>query len=281
MKRCNVDILSCGSCAHPEIMTRKGAGVQPANFPSMVGVIRHPQAGIILFDTGYDHAFFGATAPFPERFYRWATPVNLPEDGSAAAQLDRMGIAPDDVAIVVISHFHADHVSGLHQFKNAKIFCAKAGLKACADKSRLSLTMSGILPALIPADILARCVFFEDCARTALPAAFEPFSAAADIIGDGSLLMVELPGHCPGHWGMVFKRENDQFVFFVADAAWSMTAIEKNAPPPKITMMLLGDSHNTQKTLFDLHTLWRKGREDIVLLPSHCEKSMRLFSGKD
>ncbi len=280
MRRSSIDIISCGACRHPEVMTRRGGGFCPVDFPSMVGVIRHPEIGVILFDTGYDPQFFEATTPFPERFYRWTTPVRLYGEDTAAAQLARMGIAAEDVAAVVLSHFHADHAAGLHQFKNAAIFCAKAGLQSCAQKSRIKMTMNGILPALIPADILTRCVFFEDCATAALPARFAPFDRAADILGDGTLLMVELPGHCPGHWGMIARHENDQFIFFVADAAWSITAIEHNAPPPKITTALLGSTQKTRKTLSDLHTIARRKHEDIFFLPSHCASSIRNFQEK-
>lgn len=278
MKRCDLDILSCGSCTHPEITTRNRASLKPAEFPSMVGIIRHPQEGIILFDTGYDHAFFEATTMFPEQLYRWTTPVTLLEGQSAIDQLARMGIAAADVRIIIISHFHADHISGLHHFKNAKIFCAKAGLHPCLNHNRFKLTTRGILPALIPSDILARATFFEDGRVSALPSCFEPFTAGIDILGDSSLMMVELPGHCPGHWGMICKTAQDQFVFLVADAAWSITAIEDNTPPPKVTTFFLGNTSATRKTLYDLHKLIIKKQENIILLPSHCKTSLKVYT---
>ena len=83
-------------------MTRRGGGFCPVDFPSMVGVIRHPEIGVILFDTGYDPQFFEATTPFPERFYRWTTPVRLYGEDTAAAQLARMGIAAEDLSLIHI-----------------------------------------------------------------------------------------------------------------------------------------------------------------------------------
>ena len=77
MKRCGLRILEAGSCRHPEAVVRRGASFALADFPALVGVIAHPEAGVILFDTGYDPAFLAATRPFPERLYRLTTPVRL------------------------------------------------------------------------------------------------------------------------------------------------------------------------------------------------------------
>ena len=68
-------------------MARRGAGFCPAEFPALVGLILHPTEGAILFDTGYDPAFFTATHAMPERLYRWVTPVKLKHGEAVSAQL--------------------------------------------------------------------------------------------------------------------------------------------------------------------------------------------------
>lgn len=269
MKRCNLDIISCGSCHHPEIMTRKGGKLAPANFPSYVGVIKHPEEGIILFDTGYDKTFFEATEPFPERFYRWITPLDFQDDDSAAAQLEQMGYSRDDVSAIVISHFHGDHVAGLKQFPNARLFCAKAGLNVFEERKRFSRVSKGFLSDLIPNDIEDRVTFFENLPTSPLPSDFNPFTNAVDLFGDDSLLAVDLPGHCPGHWGLVLKTEQDRYVFLIADAAWSVLSVKNNAPAPRITIKILGSSDRFYKTLSNLHTLY-KSNQDVFQMPSHC-----------
>lgn len=273
MKRCNLKIISCGSCRHPELMTRKNASLFPADFPSLVGIIEHPDQGLILFDTGYDQAFFEATQTFPERFYRWTTPVTIEEGETALSQIQKLGYKAEDVTKIIISHFHGDHISGLHHFPNAQIICSKVGLRSACKGSRFKQVRKGILSSLIPANLSNRASFFEDGTCVTLPKNFEPFANSVDILKDGSLLAVELPGHCPGHWGLAIRTQNDEFVFLVADAAWSISAIAENSPPPNITINLLGFTKDYYKTLQELNLLYKSGRE-VIIIPSHC----RLFA---
>lgn len=269
MRRCRFSLHACGSCRHPEVMTRLGGGLRPIQFPSLVGLVEHPTEGLVLFDTGYDPAFFAATDPFPERLYRWTTPVQLPERDTAVAWLRRLGHRPEDVQAVVLSHFHGDHVGGLHHFPAARLFCSRAGRATLHRHGRLGRVRRGLLHALLPRSLDARSTWFEDCRRAALPAAYAPFSDAADLFGDGSLLAVELPGHCPGHWGLALRLADDRDLFLVADAAWSITAVERNDPPPRLTTALVGETGPYRATLGRLHAL-RSANPDLLIVPSHC-----------
>jgi glyoxylase-like metal-dependent hydrolase (beta-lactamase superfamily II) len=269
MKRCRVHILRAGSCSHPEFMTRRDGRLASAVFPALAALIVHPDEGAILFDTGYDPAFFDATRTWPEILYRWTTPVDLPAGETIVEQLPRFGVQPEDVRAVVVSHFHGDHVAGLHRFPQARIFCARAGLAQVRRPGRFTRVRNGVLAALAPADIDARAVFFEDRPQVPLGPDLQPFESGADLFGDGSLLAVHLPGHCPGHWGLVVREVDDRTRFFIADAAWSSGAVRDNVPPPRLTTALLGETGPWRSTLAALHRLWDRNPE-LLLTPSHC-----------
>lgn len=258
-----------GQCSHPQAMTIRGGRLQPVPFPALATLIVHPQEGPVLFDTGYDPAFLAATQPFPERLYRWLTPMALRPGEELAQQLRRIGIEPADVRHVILSHFHADHIAGLHAFPGARIHCAKAGLRSACQGSRAARLQQGILRALLPADIRGRARFFEEAPPAALPRALAPFETGADLIGDGSILAVELPGHCPGHWGVLVNDAQAGLHFLVADAAWSSEAIRRNAPPPALVGSFLGNGARGRETLARLHGLWRRN-PDLCITPSHC-----------
>lgn len=269
MKRCRVHILRAGECSHPAVMTRRDAGLAPAVFPALAALIVHPDEGPILFDTGYDPAFFAATDPFPERFYRWATPVRLGPGEAVADQLPRFGYAPEDIRAVVVSHFHGDHIAGLTRFPNARIVCARAGLEQVRRKGRIARVRNGVLAALAPADIDVRAAFFEDRPQVPLGPDMAPFETGADLLGDGSLLAVHLPGHCPGHWGLLVRQTDDRVRFLIADAAWSSSAVRDDVPPPRLTTALLGETEPYRETLHALHRL-RARNADLIVTPSHC-----------
>lgn len=268
MRRCEVGFMRCGCCRHPEAAAIRGGGLKPVIFPALVGFIQHPTAGPILFDTGYDPAFIEATRPFPERLYRWLTPPELAPGESAAEQLAARGVAPTDVGMVILSHFHGDHVAGLHAFPNAKVACSRRGL-ATSRAGVWGALRQGVLPALLPPDIESRLLFFEDCPPAALPVAYAPFHTGADLLGDGALLAVELPGHCPGHWGLAAQGADDRLHFLVGDAAWSSRAIRENRPPPALTTAMLGRTAVYRETLSGLHCVDAAAPE-LLITPAHC-----------
>lgn len=269
MTRCRVHVLQAGLCHHPAAMARRGASLCPAEFPALAGLILHPVEGAILFDTGYDPAFFTATRGMPERLYRWATPVQLKLGHAVADQLRRFGLSPDDVRCVVISHFHGDHIAGLHAFARARLFCSRLGADELTRFGRFGRVRRGLLSALAPAGLRERARYFEDMPRTSLCAQMRPFETGVDLLGDGSLVAVHLPGHCVGHWGLLIKDGDGRNTFMIGDAAWSSAAVRDNAPPPRLTTALLGHTRTYRQTLHDLHTL--AGRNsDVLIAPSHC-----------
>jgi glyoxylase-like metal-dependent hydrolase (beta-lactamase superfamily II) len=266
MKEVGLRIVTTGSCRHPEIATIKGGALRPATFPALVALIAHPSEGLILFDTGYDPAFLEATRRFPERLYRWLTPPDIV--APVADRLASEGLDPADVRHIVLSHFHGDHASGLTRFPNAKVHCSKAGLAGIWGRGRVRALAAGTPLGLLPADLPQRCAFFEDAPSIALGRDLLPFESGADILGDGALVAVPLPGHCPGHWGLVL-REPRGLHFLVADSAWSSRAVRENRPAPYLTAAFLGSPAPGRETLARLHALHLRNPE-ILLTPSHC-----------
>lgn len=272
--RCRVRLLQAGSCRHPEGMAMRGASLCATDFPALVALVLHPTEGPLLFDTGYDPAFFQATRRWPEKLYRLATPVRLAEGEAVSRQIAGLGLAPSDIRGVILSHFHGDHVAGLPAFPRAKIYCARAGLEQMRRVGRLGGVRRGLLPALVPPDAEDRARFFEDMPRRTLPPEVRPFETGADILGDGSLLAVELPGHCIGHWGLLLRDEADRRRFLIGDAAWSLKAVRENRPPPALTTALLGRTDRYRRTLAELHAVARDAPE-VDLIPSHCPEAAR------
>lgn len=280
MIRVGLQWIERGSCSHPEAMTIGGGSLCPVSFPALVGVIRHPTRGIYLFDTGYDPAFMAATRPFPERFYRWTTPVSIGAAAEWRAWLTAHDIAEGDIAGTILSHFHGDHVAGMIHLAHLPVHCARAGLTQLRRSGRIGRLRKGLLAALVPPEVDAQARFFEDAPATALPSAFAPFAEGRDILGDGSLLAVELPGHCAGHWGLALTTTQGQPVLLAADAVWSGRSITERRPPPRLTTALLGDTRRYRETL-DLLSAAAAGNRELAILPSHCAASARAFRGDD
>ena len=266
-------LLKVGHCSHPECVAQRGGRLAAVRFPALVGLLIHPGHGPMLFDTGYGSAFFAATTPFPERFYRWVTPAELPEEETLAAQLKRLGYAPEAIRHLFISHLHADHVAGLLDFPQAQLFALRAEVDAMRQRrSRIGRLRRGFLSALLPTDFDVRITYAEDLRHIALDASMNPFVEGFDLLGDGSVVGIPLPGHTSGQMGLLFRTTSGRDVFMVADACWSLDALRHDRPPTWLAARVFADKGAYLATFEGLRKLLDT-RGDLLIVPSHCEST--------
>jgi glyoxylase-like metal-dependent hydrolase (beta-lactamase superfamily II) len=263
-------LYEAGHCTHPERATRAGGSLRACEFPALVSVLRHPVQGIVLFDTGYSRHFFHATRRFPERLYRMVTPVHLHDQAALSVQLQRDGVPASAVAWVVVSHLHGDHVGGLADFPHSRIALSREAWEDMQGRGRVGALSMGLLPELVDAQARARLHWFEDLPAVALRGPFERFGSGYDLFGDGSLLLVALPGHAAGHYGLLFEDDRGP-VFLIADASWSSQAIRDFMPPPALVTGWLGDTRAYRDTLAKLKALGEEAPQ-VRMVPSHCRE---------
>lgn len=200
----------CGSTSHDVGAMFRGTPHGVREFPS--GVFLYDAAGgrRVLFDTGY------ATGEWHTGWrgavYRRLLPPLVRDADDVAARLRADGVDPASVSHVVLSHLHPDHVGGVRRFPHAT-FVLSAGHERTLSAPRLR---AGVLTGLFP-------TWFPDAERLVLDD--EAFSTvevggtalrAHDLLGDGSYLVVDLPGHADGHLGALI----DGRVLLAGDAAW-------------------------------------------------------------
>jgi glyoxylase-like metal-dependent hydrolase (beta-lactamase superfamily II) len=139
--------------------------------------------------------------------------------------------------------------------------------------------LSAFLSGLIPHDFAARSAPIDMTQASALPPEYLPFVKGYDLLSDGSLLAVELPGHAAGQMGIFARDDNDQVFFFVADAAWLARAVSENLPPHPLADLLFADSTAYRATLSRLHT-YRANHPDVLVIPSHCAETLARTAAK-
>ena len=262
--------IDTGYCTHPEGMVTPHSirPWSPLRFPSSVGVIEHPQEGIILFDTGYAIRNLEVTRHFPERLYAWLLPMKISEKTSAIAQLKQRGVDPSRVKKVILSHFHADHIGGVQDFPSARFIYVSDAYKKLNELSRWSALAQGFLPALLPHDFKERSDILE---LSSLQSYMDPllgFEKGWDIFNDGSVIGIPLNGHAEGHLGILVRTvQGDKFL--IADAAWSSRSVLENQMPANLTRLVISDFKEYRITLNKLHEL-KKQRSDLEIIPCHC-----------
>lgn len=262
-----LELFTTGHCVVPEGHVLRGGSRQPMECHALVGLIGHPEHGWSLWDAGYAMRMFDATEAWPYRAFRYATPLRLRPELDAARQLAARGLAPADVRRVIVSHFHADHIAGLLDFPQAEIVASAAALEGLRGASGLAALRRGYLPALLPADLAAR-------ARP-LPAFDGPplphLGPTHDLFGDGSLLLVALPGHARGQIGALLQTA-DGPVLLAADGAWTRRSIRERRPPGRLTYLLVDDVQAMLATIDALHA-FAAARPDVWIVPTHCPEA--------
>jgi glyoxylase-like metal-dependent hydrolase (beta-lactamase superfamily II) len=269
----DIQLLEVGHCRHPEWVTIRGGSWRACQFPALAVLILHPDAGAILYDTGYADRFEAVTTPMPERLYRWLTPVTLAPEARLETQLRRLGVALGDIRRVLISHLHADHIAGLRDLPRARFTALGADIAAVRKLGRVAGVRQGFLPALLPSDFDARLDLAEDAPARALGTEWAPFHHGYDLIGDGSLVALALPGHSAAQMGLAVRGRDGRRCLLAADSCWSARAFREGRPPAWPARAVLYDWRAYRRTLDDLGHLAR-AQPDLPIVPSHCAQSI-------
>ncbi len=189
-----------------------------------------------------------------------------PEDG-IGYQLKSRGIEPKDLKAVVVSHLHYDHSGGLPDLIDAPIFLLKEDWETFKDPLRG--TFDGGNPSQWPKD-------FQPQFLKATGGPIGPFEKSYPITSDGKVVVVETPGHVPGHCSIIVfgDGEDDESVnyFLTGDATYGQEYLDQE----------LTDGVNTTPGIA-VETL-RKIKElariiKLVILPAHDKEAKNRLWG--
>lgn len=264
-------LFAAGYCTHSEHLTLRGGERKEIRFPALFALIRHPRWGPIVFDTGYSSRFYAETARFPYSLYRRTTPVFYREEESALNQLKAEGVQPADIRHIIVSHFHADHIGGLRDFPQARLYYTREAIRSVRGKSGFAALLRGFLPGLMPEDHDRRSTIIDETARRVdLSDRLTPFEYGFDLFGDGSLIAIPLSGHAAGQIGIWLSDGEEEFLL-CSDAAWSSQAIREGRRPHRLAGLIKSDWRQYVANLGKLHDLQRL-RPELHILPTHCSE---------
>lgn len=273
------DLLKVGHCQHAECAALRGGGLRAIDFPALVGLIEHPQHGLMLYDTGYSRHFWDATRRFPECLYRVVTPVQLPPEQELLTQLEERRISASDIGTIFISHFHADHVAGLRDFPAARFIATQTEHQVVEKKGRIGRLRRAYLRDLLPPDFDTRVTHVETTPTVALPDSFLPFTQGQDLLGDASMIGIDLPGHAASQLGVTFAdATTNSTIFLIGDAAWKIEGLAQNRPPSRLAYSLFDSTKAYDATFANLRALHLSANSPR-LIPSHCSTTWEEVGG--
>lgn len=183
-------VLNCGEGTAGDI-SRWTPGLnegESMDFVDSCYLIKHSSKGWFLWDTGIADAVAAmpnGLVPADPKAVTWRRPKTL------AAPLEQLGLKPDDVKAMAVSHTHPDHTGNVELFPQAMLYVQKAEYDWPGANNEPRFKPSH------PVELLA---------------------GDKDVFGDGSVTILSTPGHTPGHQSLLVKLPKTGAVVLSGDA---------------------------------------------------------------
>lgn len=228
-----------------------------------VVVIKHPR-GTLLLDAGVGRAT-------PKAFQRNSSLNRMlfgfGKHEPAVDQLAAHGVRPNDINAILVSHLHWDHAGGLPDFPGVPVWVQAAELVA-ADQ--------GTPPSYI-GEHKDAAIAWRPYEMPMQP--YEGFERSLDVMGDGTLMLVDLPGHTPGHSGLFVAAANGKRYFFSGDVTWAARGLEQQKSRPAFTRWLTGVDWNAARNAETIARIAAvKARlPELIVVPAHDEVASKVL----
>lgn len=221
-----ISALDAGYLTLPEKLFVTDADPEKrATVPSLSFLIQHPSTqntDKLVFDLGLKRDFSGYREAQEQHISQRQPTIVKPDAGES---LRKGGLDPKDVDTVILSHVHWDHVGTPSDFSNAE-FVVGSGT--------MHLLANGGGP-LYPAEIFNHDELPAERTRELAPVrqedrekafsrqtnhAWAPlagFPAAVDLYSDGSVYIIDAPGHLTGHVNLLARLSPKKWVYLGGD----------------------------------------------------------------
>lgn len=190
-------------------------------------LVEHPR-GLVLVDTGLapdaaddPHAVYGQLADDAGIAFRPEQRVDR--------QIEALGFAVTDVQHVICSHAHFDHTGGLRLFGHAQLYIGAPDL-----------------PYAYWPNPAAAVFFHTDDLEATRDFNWNYLAGDHDLFGDGSIQILQMPGHTPGNSSVLVRLENHSFLL-TADTVHLRSALNGDLPMPS--------DFNTEKSVESIRRL--------------------------
>jgi glyoxylase-like metal-dependent hydrolase (beta-lactamase superfamily II) len=220
-------------------------------------LLEHPTAGAFLVDTGH-HASMavdpkGSYGPLLGRAV--ASHIRMGEGDALPDQIRKRGVEPADIKLVVMTHMHLDHASGVSQFPGATFIVTGREWEAATDGPGLK---GGYIRRQFDHAFDWRTIGFDSDDVSS----YKSFGRTLDLFGDGSVRLAYTPGHTLGHMSLVVRTAGPEFLI-AGDAAYTMRTIKESTMPygPQ-------DEHEFRRSLKEVQR-YLEQTPDAAVCPGH------------
>ncbi len=224
--------------------------------PIAVYVLEHPTEGLLVVDTGYGRRTAADPADYPGRL---ATRLlGLKMKSPLVDRLGDIGRSAGDLRHALITHLHHDHGGGIEDLPpTTQLWVHEREWFAGAQRGALGtydpLPYAGRSPTYFP---------FVGSAP------YGPFPHHVDFFGDGTVIVLDAPGHTAGEVCVLVNRPTRSYLF-TGDAAWVDRNWQDPAPiGPLPARLLVWDWRRSYDQLWRIHE-WAERCPDLTVISGH------------
>lgn len=231
---------------------RGGKFGEEREFVMPVIFVRHPH-GNLMFDAGFGHRVEQHVAMLPA-LMRAATEYS--QGTAVGMQLTAAGVPLSEVAGVVLTHAHWDHVSGLETLPGVPVWVNRA--------EREFIENGGDLTALIRSfkNVQYKIYEFDD-------GPYLDFPSSHDVWDDGSVVLVPAPGHTPGSIIAFITLPSGTRYALLGDLVWQLEGVELPAERPWLLRRLIGEDDDAVRASVTRMAAIHRRFPEMVLVPAH------------
>lgn len=219
--------------------------------PILAWVIEHEEC-VIVVDVG-ETARTSETGYFPRwhPFFRFGTRMYVQPEDEIGPAMQRLGLSPDDVRWVVMTHLHTDHAGGLHHFPKAEILISRHEFAAAQG---FSGKVNGYLLNRFPSWLQPRLIDFDTNP-------FASFPQSVRLTQSDDVRLVPTQGHSAGHLSVIVQ-DNDISYFLAGDTSYTEEYL--------LDEIIDGVSADEEAAAQSIHRILAYARSHpTVYLPSH------------
>ena len=252
----SIKLYACGYCVNNLRHVFKKHPTDKRNFPALVVLIQHNTFGNILFDTGYSELIY--RNHIVSMIYNLLNKTYVKQNDTILSKLTADGINAESIHKIILSHAHPDHIAGLQFFDDYELISTEKVIRTLQKGNAFQLVFRNMVPKsgvgfTVPKKYEGTTVFDGY------------FDEIYDVLGDGSVLGVDLSGHADGQLGIYLPEFK---LLFAADACWGSDLL-KEVGQMRFAARLIQTDYRKYVSAAETLERFSKENPDIKVIYSH------------
>lgn len=253
----SISALPTGTYDTPAALAYSGGSWgEVRHFSSTAILVRHPR-GNLLIDVGFGRNLDQHMQLIPamqRSAHHKLTPV---VDRLTAASMN-----PRDIAAIIPTHAHWDHISGIDDLRDVPVLETVPGRDWISSKAEGTEVMNSF------GAVNYRQYDFDS-------GPYLGFPRSHDVWGDGAVVIVPAPGHTPDSVVVFVNLPSGNRYAFLGDLVWQLEGIEIPAEKPWMLRWLIGENNvEVHEDIARIRAAIKKFPQ-IHPIPAHDESAFR------